>query len=434
MIVSSSICVAHHTSQSIFTIPFINLKWNGTEMNIDESTAITFYPALTEFYADKMFALLYLENNTDATIEILELQVTVTANDTTCLQGKITNGEAPPISETATITETTELNLFPLVSATVNRTFLLNNRTETLGNLSIHVGFEWDGQVLNQVFELPVSIQSLNAFDAENPWMLSAYINPSQPDIVDFVRQVLSNYPEATENWEQAAIIFDALALYGMRYQRDPTSRWTSGSRRGLDTVFLPVETLSYRQGDCDDLSVLYATALESVGIPTRLVFAPQHVWVAFAPYDVELSTEELRKALHMQWDDNFSDYSFSPLQIPISELYGRFDDGYLWIPVETTFLAAPEYSFLGIHGIGWVQNNFTAAVEAGRTQMRVPDSELESYRTADTQRNLGVRPANLTPQVTSISTLPNLPELTALYQTERWPVVLQILQSHSWL
>jgi hypothetical protein len=417
-----SVCSAQNTvPESILTIPYISIEWNGTEMSLEGRSLATFYPALTEFYRSNMLVLVKVNNTTDNTLEALAVEAVLSTDDDIRMQGKVSEIEAYPLDATSTITETQELNLFPLPAKTIDRAFLFGNRTETMGYLQITVHAEWDGRIVHKVFEIPASIQSLNAFDAANAWMLSGYINASQPEVVGFVRQVLSNYPEATENWEQAAIIFDALAFYGMRYQRDPNSRWTSGAQRGLDTVFLPVETLSYRQGDCDDLSVLYATALESVGIPTRLVFAPQHVWVAFAPYDVELTPDELRKALHMQWDDVLSDYSFDPLQIPIAELYGRFDDGYLWIPVETTLLKPPEYSFLGVDGIGWVRNNFTAAVEAGRKQMRVADSELESYRTEDIQRNVGLHPASLTPQVNTISALPDVSELKLLYQTEKW-------------
>lgn len=55
---------------------------------------------------------------------------------------------------------------------------------------------------------------------------------------------------------------------------------------RGVETVQMPVRTLEFGQGDCDDKSTLLASLLESLGHKTRFVaiaFAPDkfsHVFV----------------------------------------------------------------------------------------------------------------------------------------------------------
>jgi len=49
--------------------------------------------------------------------------------------------------------------------------------------------------------------------------------------------------------------------------------------------IQLPREMLSTRGGDCDDHAVLLANLLQGVGIPTRFVFVPGHVFVqAYIP------------------------------------------------------------------------------------------------------------------------------------------------------
>ncbi len=51
------------------------------------------------------------------------------------------------------------------------------------------------------------------------------------------------------------------------------------------DYVMLPVEMLSARGGDCDDHAVLLASLLRAVGIPTRFVHVPGHIYVeAYLP------------------------------------------------------------------------------------------------------------------------------------------------------
>lgn len=46
------------------------------------------------------------------------------------------------------------------------------------------------------------------------------------------------------------------------------------------DYIKSPLESLYSRGGDCDDAAVLLASMLEAVGIRTRLVFVPRHVYV----------------------------------------------------------------------------------------------------------------------------------------------------------
>ena len=41
---------------------------------------------------------------------------------------------------------------------------------------------------------------------------------------------------------------------------------------RGVETLQTPEKTLEFRQGDCDDQSLLLAALLESVGHPTRFI------------------------------------------------------------------------------------------------------------------------------------------------------------------
>lgn len=57
----------------------------------------------------------------------------------------------------------------------------------------------------------------------------------------------------AVQNWVQKNI----------RYLKDV---------RGVETLTTPEKTLEFRQGDCDDQSILTATLLESIGHPTRFV------------------------------------------------------------------------------------------------------------------------------------------------------------------
>jgi hypothetical protein len=55
-----------------------------------------------------------------------------------------------------------------------------------------------------------------------------------------------------------AAALFETLNLYGINYVIDPASSYVelSGNASVLDSLNYPYQTLMFRGGDCDDLSI----------------------------------------------------------------------------------------------------------------------------------------------------------------------------------
>jgi len=84
-----------------------------------------------------------------------------------------------------------------------------------------------------------------------------------------------------------------------------------------VDFLQFPNQTLAYRGGDCDDISVLYSALLESLGISTALVTTPGHIFVAF---DSGLTAESGARFFGPQGD------------VIVKE-------GRVWIPVEVTLV-----------------------------------------------------------------------------------------------
>ena len=77
---------------------------------------------------------------------------------------------------------------------------------------------------------------------------------------------------------EMAKAIFDELGRRDIRYANDPSDPLGGD----VDYIQFPSETLSLKRGDCDDLSVLYSSCLEAVGIETQFAFTPNHVFVRY--------------------------------------------------------------------------------------------------------------------------------------------------------
>lgn len=79
--------------------------------------------------------------------------------------------------------------------------------------------------------------------------------------------------------------ILEALKLYGLRYVVDPNTPHAEleEDAAAVDYLQFPAQTLEFRSGDCDDLSILFASLLEAAGIETAFVTVPGHIYVAAA-------------------------------------------------------------------------------------------------------------------------------------------------------
>lgn len=133
-----------------------------------------------------------------------------------------------------------------------------------------------EGKSYTQTFSKDIQIDSRYRMYWEYPQLISAWITKSDPTIRKITTSVCaglapSQYTE--DSVECAERLWKYLQKAGVRYVSDP---------QGIEYVQYPLETLSKRAGDCEDLSVLYATMLESVGIKTELILVPGHIFMGF--------------------------------------------------------------------------------------------------------------------------------------------------------
>jgi hypothetical protein len=121
------------------------------------------------------------------------------------------------------------------------------------------------------------------------PWLSSENstdINPKSYD--DFKLLYMPNNPSvkytadmiAYTSCESSNVCYAKAIFYFVRdnfqYVSDPTT---------FEYVKDPIRSLETRTGDCDDASVLLMNLLGAIGIRTRLVFVPGHVYVeAYLP------------------------------------------------------------------------------------------------------------------------------------------------------
>lgn len=156
----------------------------------------------------------------------------------------------------------------------------------------------------------------------------AAFVTPKDPVVLDYARGVATQFPDTRDPLQWAASIFSALGITGVTYIQDPSNPYqvTSGATDYVDYVQYARETLERKSGDCDDLVALYSSALESMGIATRVIEVPGHMLMMLS---TGISADS----------DGYT----------MDNMYVSHDD-VLWIPVEATLIG----------------NSFTKAWESG--------------------------------------------------------------------
>ena len=152
----------------------------------------------------------------------------------------------------------------------------------------------------------------------------AAFASPKDPASLWFSRFVSGVVRDRLRgdidrNLQYAVGMFEAERIFGLNYVVDPASSYVekAANEATVDYLQFPHQTLAYRGGDCDDLTILYASLLQSVGIETALVTIPGHIYLAFA------LEADARKAREEFYDQGLLIYS----------------EGKAWVPVEITMV-----------------------------------------------------------------------------------------------
>jgi tetratricopeptide (TPR) repeat protein len=160
----------------------------------------------------------------------------------------------------------------------------------TMATAELTLEYRHDGKLFRDTRNITVRILDRNAMRWEDDRRAAAFVTAKDPCVMAFARNavglVRGKGPQVfDENILFAMAIFEALDLYGLAYVVDPKTPFADFSKndKAVDYLQFPRQTLEYRAGDCDDLSILYAALLESVGIETAFVTVPGHIYLAFA-------------------------------------------------------------------------------------------------------------------------------------------------------
>lgn len=269
------------------------------------------YPAYYQFYNTYPIALVTIENTAGYPIEV-NLRCRVTPYSSRAKESgfiKIDKGEVRDLPATAIFApEITE------VSST--EPAVLDIEVEGRAG-STHI----------QEISSQITVHTRNSWNGEMD-KLSFFVTPDNAQIIQFGRNLVESLSYSLNpnraNLVYAKIIFDELSKRGIHYLSDPNIPFYQDDR-----VQYANETLKLGSGDCDDLVVLYASLLESLGINTAFVQVKDpekeqaHIYIIFdtaisAEYASEISTNEKRYIIREKAPGKKT----------------------VWIPIETTLIA----------------------------------------------------------------------------------------------
>ncbi len=150
----------------------------------------------------------------------------------------------------------------------------------------IAITFSAAGEPRTVTRSFPLTLYERHAMRWDNKAKLGAFVTLTDTMVADLSRQVVQQYADAYPNLPQSLVyargIYDAFGVLGLKYLVDPLSPFQEFSTSPADVTYLqyPRDTLMKKSGDCDDLSALFASCLENIGIDAAFVDVPGHMFL----------------------------------------------------------------------------------------------------------------------------------------------------------
>lgn len=192
-------------------------------------------------------------------------------------------------------------------------------------NSELHVSYSLINERREVSVPLEVSFLNRNNLSWEDDRRAAVFVSPNDSEVKSYVKDIRRIVrdkinPNKNQNLQMAMALFESLSIFGLNYVIDPASSYTANvGTTSVDFLQFPYQTLNYRGGDCDDLSILYTSLLEACGIEGAFITVPGHIYtgICVGQIDDERAFEE------------------EPVLVGSQVFY----EGKIWQPLEITML-----------------------------------------------------------------------------------------------
>jgi hypothetical protein len=245
------------------------------------------FPVFYQYYDDKPIGKARIKNLERGTIRDLKVSLFI--------KQYMDNPKVYALPDALAKDEETEIPLYALFN---DRVLEITEGSKVSAEITLD--YLLRGEPRTQVERTTLSLNHRNAAIWDDNRRAAAFVTANDPAVLrlgkstaGLVRQ--HGYPVLDLNLRIGVALHQALAEYGMSYVVDRSTPYAEFVEKKFAVDFLqfPRQTLEYRAGDCDDLSILYAALLEAVSVETAFITVPEHIYIAFA---LQMSPQEARR------------------------------------------------------------------------------------------------------------------------------------------
>jgi len=280
----------------------------GSSVNLQQIGLDSVYPVFYKYYNSNPIGTATVRNDELTAIDNLRLSVFV--------QEYMTNPKSIDIPGRLNPGEQRKVDLYGLFN---ERVMMISEGT--IASAKIDLEYTIKGKSFNREYIESLRLHNRNAVTWDDDRKAAAFVTAKDPVVLKFAKNTVGVIKESgpiplNENFLKAISLHTAVGLIGTSYVIDPSTPYKELSQQQsvLDYLQFPRQTLEYRAGDCDDLSILYSALLEATGVETAFITVPGHIFMAFCLGSMD--------------DPSLKIFDSSEL---------IFRDEKAWLPVETT-------------------------------------------------------------------------------------------------
>ena len=229
----------------------------------------------------------------------------------------------------------------------------------------VKVSYEYQGKTYTEKTAVRFFLLGDGSIRWDQPGRAAAFVTKDDSLVRAFAIAARQLRQSPTAIWFQqreiadAMKIYEALRRYKVKPSPDPNATFSAATQSGfyIDTIVWPDALLSkpdsLRVGDCEDLAILYASLLESIGIETALLKRTGHIFMMF----------------------NTGIPVAHRYSLPLPDSLSVKARGTLWLPVETTQIESP---FLAAWREGAMKEYWPAAKNEDLQTLFVHDEQRQ--------------------------------------------------------
>lgn len=284
---------------------------NTTNLEMEVTELDPVFPVLYSWYENNSFGKVNITNNeesaiTDVTVSFFQPQYMAHAKECITID-KIEKGQTVSVDLLAFFNE----QMLELTEKTDTSSYIIVNYSKL-------------GKKQSQSCALDVPVYGRNNMSWDDDRRAAVFVSSKDPAAMQFAKYTASIVRDNLRldvpvNIQYALGIFETLNEFGINYVVDPSSAFEDNvGTSSIDFLQFPYQTLMYRGGDCDDLSILVCSLFEAVGIKTAFITIPGHIFMAF---DSGLTKEQAMANFRNTAEFIFvDDEVWVPLEITLSD------------------------------------------------------------------------------------------------------------------